>query len=169
MAETTAQDTARDLERIVASYGDLLFRTCLLTVGNHADAEDVMQETLLKYLYRKPVFRDGEHEKAWLLRVAINQSRDLLRAKKRSAAALEQYGRERAQTFSGAVEEGGPLLEALQTLPEKFKTVLLLHDVEEYKVSEVANVLGISVSAVKMRLQKGRRLLKEAYQRGKSI
>ncbi|MCH5183856.1 MAG: RNA polymerase sigma factor [Oscillospiraceae bacterium] len=161
MAETAAQD----LERIVADYGDKLFRVCLLTLGNHADAEDAMQETLLKYLYRKPVFRDGEHEKAWLLRVAVNQSRDLLRARSRR----EKYERESALTLSGGAGEsdGGPLLEALYALPEKFKTVLLLHDVEEYKVAEVANLLGISASAVKMRLQKGRRLLKEAYQRGK--
>lgn len=160
MAETTA---AQDIERVLAAYGDMLFRVCLLTLGNHADAEDGMQETLLKYLYQAPVFRDAEHEKAWLIRVAINCCHDLQRAQKRR----EHYERESAQgALFTSQEEAGPLLDALYTLPEKFKTVLFLHYVEEYKVTEVAELLGISVSAVKMRLQKGRRLLEEAYQRG---
>lgn len=164
MAETTA---AQDIERVLAAYGDMLFRVCLLTLGNHADAEDSMQEALLKYLYQAPVFRDAEHEKAWLIRVAINCCRDLQRARRRR----EYYERESAQSAQSvpARDEGGPLLDALYTLPEKFKTVLFLHYVEEYKVAEVAELLGISVSAVKMRLQKGRRLLEEAYQRGNEV
>lgn len=154
--------SADALERVIAAYGDMLFRVCLLTLGNHADAEDAMQETLLKYLSKAPVFRDEEHEKAWLIRVAVNQSRDLLRAQNRR----KKYERESARCVP-AGQDGGPLLDALLTLPEKFKTVLFLHYVEEYKVTEVAEVLGISASAVKMRLQKGRRLLEEAYVRGK--
>lgn len=159
-----SETAAQELERVLAQYGDLLFRVCLLTLDNRADAEDGMQETLLKYLCHAPAFRDSAHEKAWLIRVAMNCCRDLRRAQHRR----EKYEREMAQgaQSSPAEEEGGPLLEALYTLPEKFRTVLFLHYVEEYKVSEVAAVLGISVSAVKMRLQKGRKLLEEAYRRG---
>ena len=156
-----SETAAQDLERVIAQYGTMLFRVCMLTLENRMDAEDAVQETLFRYLYRAPAFRDAEHEKAWLLRVAVNLSRDVLRARKRRV----KYERESAQTVSPA-DDGGPLLDALFTLPEKFKTVLFLHYVEEYRVSEVASVLGISASAVKMRLQKGRKLLEEAYRKG---
>lgn len=152
----------KDMERIIGQYGAVLYRACLLTLGNRADAEDALQETLIKYLCKAPVFRDGEHEKAWLLRVAVNQSRDMLRARKRR----ERY---ELESFRNARtgQESGLLLDALASLPEKFKTVLFLHYVEEYKVSEIAEMLSLTGSAVKMRLQKGRTLLEEAYNRGK--
>ena len=57
------------------------------------------------------------------------------------------------------------ILEALMTLPEKFRIVLVLYYVEQYKIEDIAGVIGKSVSAVKMRLQKGRRLLKEIYRK----
>lgn len=155
--------TAEDMERVVERYGTMLFRVCLVTLGNHADAEDAVQETLLKYLCKAPTFRDGEHEKAWLIRVAVNRCRDFLRAQKRR----ETYEREGFRA-TGNGGEDGLILEALYSLPEKFKTVLFLHYVEEYKVSEIAEMLSLTQSAVKMRLQKGRRLLEEAYRKGRS-
>ena len=57
------------------------------------------------------------------------------------------------------------ILDSLMLLPEKFRMVLFLYYVEEYGVQEIANMIGKTPSAVKMRLQKGRRLLKEAYER----
>ena len=57
------------------------------------------------------------------------------------------------------------IIEALMTLPEKFRIVLVLYYVEQYKTEEIAKMIGKSSSAVKMRLQKGRRLLKEIYRK----
>lgn len=164
-AQAPAQMPEKDMERVVEQYGTVLYRACLVTLGNHADAEDALQETLLKYLCKSPVFRDGEHEKAWLIRVAVNQCRDAIRARKRR----EKYERESERVcFLNAErgEEDGRILDALCSLPEKFKTVLFLHYVEEYKVSEIAELLSLTQSAVKMRLQKGRTLLEAAYKRG---
>ena len=57
------------------------------------------------------------------------------------------------------------ILEALMTLPEKFRLVLILYYVEEYRIEEIAKIIGKTKSAVKMRLQKGRRLLEEIYRK----
>lgn len=117
-----------------------------------------MQETLIKYLQKAPVFEDAEHEKAWLIRVATNQCRDMLRFRSRHPV----INIEEINDFTGEKSDSG-IMEALMTLPDKFRTVLVLHYVEEYSIQEIAHIIGKSASAVKMRLQKGRRLLREAY------
>ena len=60
-------------------------------------------------------------------------------------------------------ESDTEIIDALMTLPEKYKIVLMLHYVEEYSTKEIAEMIGKTSSAVKMRLQKGRALLKAAY------
>ena len=75
MGETLPQEK---VERAIERYGDMLFRLCLVMLGNAADAEDALQETYLRYLQKAPAFADEEHEKAWLLTVAANRCRDLI-------------------------------------------------------------------------------------------
>ncbi len=150
--------TAEDIERVVDRYGDLLYRVCLVTLGSESDAEDAVQDALIRYMRKAPGFSNLEHEKAWLLKVAANRCRDMLRSRRRlvpmETADLSRYAE--------GPEEGG-VLEALMALPEKYRLTLTLHYVEGYSVREIAGMVGRTESAVKMRLQKGRRLLKEAY------
>lgn len=148
-----------NIERILNLHADRLYRLCLVMLGNPQDAEDAVQETLLKYLQKSPVFRDTEHEKAWLLTVAANTCRDQLRFRAR-------HPKVDFDSISLASEEkDNAILDALMTLPEKFRLVLVLHYVEGYSVKEIAAVIHKTVSAVKMRLQKGRRLLEECYRK----
>lgn len=142
----------------VEAHGDRLFRLCLVLLGSAIDAEDAVQETLLKYLQKAPVFETPEHEKAWLLRVAANHCRDVCRRQKRHPqTSLEELD------LPAPDAESRELLDALMTLPGKFRAVLVLHYVEGYRVEEVARIIGRTPSAVKMRLQKGRRLLAQQY------
>ena len=67
----------------VHKYGDMLYRLCFVMLRNTADAEDAVQETFIAYTTKSPVFSDKEHEKAWLLKVASNKCRDLLRFRNR--------------------------------------------------------------------------------------
>ena len=60
-------------ERALEQYGNMLYRIALTALGNSADAEDVVQETLIKHFEKAPVFTDDEHERAWLIRVAVNR------------------------------------------------------------------------------------------------
>ena len=151
---------AECIEKIMDTYGNLLFRLCLFTLGNADDAEDVVQETLIKYMQYAPDFKDENHEKAWLITVASNKSKDLLRFRKRHLTTeirdLTEY----------IPDNSNPeIIDALLSLPEKYRTVLILYYVEEFNVNEIAQIIDRSSSAVKMRLQKGRMLLKEAYRK----
>lgn len=148
------------LERILDAYGDMLFRLCLVMLKNQADAEDAVQETFLKYLQKAPVFSDLEHEKAWLLTVASNKCRDLLRFRTRHPSVSMEFLAEQS-----VPPRDGAILDALMEVPEKFRLVLILHYVEGYSTAEIARIIGRTGSAVKMRLQKGRKLLEEIYRK----
>ena len=152
------QNKTEKIEYLLQQYGNSLFRFCLFTLKNETDAEDVIQETFIRYLQKAPAFADAEHEKAWLFKVASNLCLDLLRYQKRH----RQEELDAAQYMSTAIENT-EILEALLELPEKFRLVLILYYVEGYQIREIAEIIQKSPSAVKMRLQKGRKLLKNAY------
>lgn len=158
--ENTLARPADEIEEIMHTYGNMLFRLCLITLGNASDAEDAVQETLIKYLRKAPHFRDAEHQKAWLITVATNQCRDILRFKKRHPVVDVGEIKE----FAGGEKDSG-ILDVLMTLPDKYRTVLVLYYVEEYSIESIAKIVGRTNSAIKMRLQKGRRLLSEAYRK----
>lgn len=151
---------AESIETIMHTYGNMLFRLCLITLGNASDAEDVVQETFIKYLQKAPEFENHEHEKAWLITVATNKCKDILRFKKRHPVVdIDEIN----EFTSDTTDKG--ILDALMTLPDKFRIALVLYYVEEYSIEDIARVIGKTPSAVKMRLQKGRRLLEEAYRK----
>lgn len=152
------------LEEILNQYGNMLFRYALLMLGNTQDAEDVVQDTLLKFWQKAPEFKDKDHEKAWLLTVTANRCRDLLRTRlRRGETALDSIA-ELPDARTNPMENSS-ILEALTRLPEKYKKVVYLYYVEGYKVEEIAGIIGKTASAVKMRLKKGRELLGEQYRK----
>ncbi len=160
---TNASERPADsIEAIVQTYGDLLFRLCYILLGNEADAEDAVQETLLTFLKKAPVFESVCHEKAWLITTSKNKCRDMLRFRKRHPLA-DPDALPEAETPSTSEPPDGGILEALMSLPEKYRLVLTLYYVEEYRIGEIAQMIGKTPSAVKMRLSKGRRLLEEKY------
>lgn len=159
MKDTSAWPTG-DIETIIKKYGDMLYRLSVIMLKNDSDAEDVVQETIIKYYQKAPTFEDSEHEKAWLIRVATNKCRDLLRFRLRHP----QIDDESLEKIVCHSSESG-ILEALTTLPEKYRLVLTLYYVEEYRVEDIAKIINRTSSAVKMRLQKGRKLLEEIYRK----
>ena len=163
----TSVRPADDIERIIDSYGNMLFRIALTTIGNTSDAEDAVQETFIKYIDKKMSFSQPEQEKAWLIRVLINKCRDVLRFYTRHQEIdideLSEYLSTDEQDDDRARDSG--ILDALMKIPEKFRTVMVLHYVEEYGVKDIARMMHLTVLAVKMRLQKGRKLLEEIYRR----
>ena len=135
-----------------AAYGPMVYRLAMVYLGNSADAEDVMQEAFIRLLYHAPAFADTEHEKRWLLRVAVNLCRNQLKG----------FWRKRAVTLDLDIEdpESTGVLETIVALPEKYKAPILLHYCEGYSVAEVGEILRLGQSAVKMRLKRGRELLR---------
>ena len=139
---------------LVEKYGPALFRLCLVMLRNAADAEDAVQEALLRYIERAPEFESPEAERAWLFTVASNRCRDALRAARRHPQlTLDELA------GLGAEESELGVLDALMRLPEKYRLALTLHYVEGYSTGEIASMTGRTPSCVKMRLKKGRELL----------
>lgn len=144
-----------EVRRILQSYGDMLYRTAYLLLGNPHDVQDVLQEVLLRYLEKEPAFHSQDHEKAWLLRVTSNCCKDCLRFRKRHTyIELEQL-----REYLPAQEEQ-QFIQELYALPAKWKTVLLLYYFEGYSIKEISEITRLSKSAVKKRLQRAREALK---------
>jgi len=155
-------------ERIARAYdlyGAQLYRVAYSLLQSRESAEDAVQDTFARYMtYDKP-FRDEEHEKAWLIRVTINRCRDLQRAGSvREYTPLEDLLHHPGQPDDGW-QEGQPVLRAVLALPEKYRTVLVLHGLEGQPVEVIASELHITASAVKMRLKRGREMLQLALEK----
>lgn len=146
-----------DIRRILQAHGDALYRTAFLLLGNQADVQDSLQEVLLRFFEKAPTFSTAEHERAWLLHVMTNCCMDCLRFRKKHTCVDLSILQECL-----AAPEQQAHIEELYALPAKWKSVLILHYFEGYSVAEIAQIMKLSESAVKKRLQRGREALKLA-------
>ncbi|MDE7324293.1 MAG: sigma-70 family RNA polymerase sigma factor [Lachnospiraceae bacterium] len=146
----------RDIREAVTKYSDMLYKICLVILCNEQDVQDAIQDTFCKYLEKKPDFRDEEHEKAWLIKVATNNCRDMIRFRVRHP----KISIDEVENILVAPEQRETLKELLE-LPVKHKTVIYLHYVEGYPIKEIADILGITESAVKSRLLRGRKQMRD--------
>ena len=159
----TAKDTDMRIntETAAEKYRDRLFAAAFHICRNAADADDVVQETLLRYHKTNMEYESEEHLKAWLLRVAINQAKNVNRSFFRHRIVpLEDY----METLSFESQESENLFLEVMRLPEKYRIVIHLYYYEEYSVKEISQILGISDSNTKIRLARGRAMLKEKLQ-----
>lgn len=142
-------------EVVYDKYSDMLYRLSLSHLLSREDAEDAVHDVFIKYYHSNPRFFSDEHEKAWFVRVAINQCHDIARKRKiRTHAPLED-----AEDVSAEIG-GGEMTDMVLRLEDTYKTPILLHYYEGYSIEECARILRISVSAVKMRLARAREKLK---------
>lgn len=151
----------KEAGRLAEKYAPAVYRLAYAHGGNAADAEDVMQDVFLRLLTKAPVFRDDDHAKAWLLRVAVNRARDLLRAARRQNVPLEM-----AENVSAPEQPAGETLQAVLALPPKLRLVVHLFYYEELSVKEIAAAVGISQGAVKARLSRARKQLRASLTEG---
>ena len=151
----------QEVEATVHSYSNMLFRLCFSFFGNTADAEDATQETMLKYLTSAPPFRDDEHKKAWLLRVASNICKDMLRHRKHEIT----LNTEDIQGYCSKDDLSADIISEVLRLPWKYRIVIHLFYVEGYKTNEIASLLSVSPAAVRKRLQYGRERLRINYKK----
>ncbi len=148
--------TETDVARVLRAYGDMLYRTAYLLLGNPHDAQDALQEVLLRYMEKAPDFQSPDHEKAWLLRVTSNCCKDCLRFRMRHTYIDLESLRELLPA-----PDKQQLVRELYALPARYKTVLILFYFEGYSAKEIAQILGLSENAVKKRLQRAREALKK--------
>lgn len=151
----------RELEKYFKKYCSLIFRVAFAEVKSHADAEDVLQETFIKLLRYHPVFESEEHEKAWLIRTAINLSKDLLKSKwQQATVGIDTVPNEEKTYMKVPYLEQDDTLWRVLALAEKYRQPLYLFYYEDYSVREIAHILDMPESTVKTNLRRGREILK---------
>lgn len=146
------------VNRAIEKYADMVRRLCLIHLQNRDDTEDIFQTVFLKYVLRSMPFESEEHEKAWLIRVTINACRDLRRSFFRShIVSLDEL----IDVPSPVLQDHRNVLEAVMSLPRKYKDVVYLHYYEGYTAGEIGKILGKNVNTVYTLLTRSKKLLKE--------
>lgn len=146
------------VQELAASYQGSLFAAAFNVCKNAQDAEDVVQDTFVQYYTTKKEFESEQHIRAWLMRVAVNKAKNINRTFwRRNKISIE----ESMETLVFETPAAETLFETVMQLSDKYRIVIHLYYYEEYAVREIAQILKLSESNVKIRLSRGRAMLKE--------
>ena len=146
------------MNRAVDRYADMVRRLCMIHLKNEADTEDIFQTVFLKYLLSPVVFESEEHEKAWLIRVTSNACKDLLKSFFRSRTTSLDDLLERPAELPPDHRE---VLEAVLSLPRKYREVIYLHYYEDYTAPQISRILGKKVNTIYTLLTRSKQMLRE--------
>lgn len=148
----------QEVNRVIELYGDTVRRLCMIYLKNYADTEDIFQNVFLKYATSSIKFENDEHEKAWFIRVTINKCKDL----------LKRFFRNRTVSLDDIVEKPEAIpsdyrevLEAVLSLPQKYRNVVYLHYYEGYSAPQISHILGKNVNTVYTLLTRSKKMLRE--------
>lgn len=148
----------QEVNRAVEQYADTVRRLCMIHLKNYHDTEDIFQTVFLKYVLSSVVFESAEHEKAWFIRVTINACRDLLKSFFHSRTVpIEELPVERA----ALTQNNSEVLEAVLSLPAKYRDVVYLHYYEGYSAVEIGGIMRKNVNTVYTLLTRARQMLRE--------
>jgi RNA polymerase sigma-70 factor (ECF subfamily) len=154
---------------LVHRHQDQVYRTAVRMVGPE-DAHDVTQEVFIKAWNELKRFRGGSALSTWLHRMTVNLSLNLIRGRKRERNRRERYG---PGVSAPAPAPDAPLLdeersrmvwEAIDALPERQRTAIIMHRFEELTAPRIAEVMGLSTGAVESLLHRAKLALLETFQ-----
>lgn len=153
--------TDGDIVRIVETYSDMLLRIALNRVKSVPAAEDIVQGVFERLMRRRPVFESREHEKAWLIRTAVNLClSDLRTQSRRGSVPLDEnmageYG-----------EDASEVLEAVRSLPIQDRYAVYLYYYEGYAVKDIGKMLKEPEGTISSRLSRARKKLRTLLEGG---
>ena len=148
----------QDINRAIEQYGNTVRRLCMIHLKNYHDTEDIFQTVFLKYFLSSVVFENDEHEKAWFIRVTINACKDLLKSFfHRHAVPLDELLNQSEEL----TPDNSDVLEAVLSLPEKYRDVVYLYFYEEYSAVEISRILRKKTNTIYTLLTRSKKLLKE--------
>lgn len=148
-----------DSDRIAAAlqkYSDMVYRICFIYLGRRPEVDDVFQEVFLKLLQKSISFTDEDHEKAWLIRVTINQCKDVTRGFWWKRIDL-------VENVELPLQDTGEreILLVVLSLPQKYKDVVYLYYYQEYTVPQMAQLLRRSENTIYSQLHRARELMRQ--------
>ena len=174
LVERVLAGDRRAFEPLVRKHERRVFRTTLAVLGNPEDAEEAMQDAFVKAFRHLGQFRREARFTTWLTRIAINEALQKRRTQKKYVSLADPENVEEGiepQTFEpwktnpehlfGKQEMHRMVEAAIQSLPDIYREVFILRDVEEMSAEEACEALGISLPAMKSRLQRARLLVRE--------
>ncbi len=148
--------TKTEYDEIYFAYADLLYRLALSHLKNSHDAEDAVQEAFIAYFHHNGSFTDENHRKAWLVRVLLNKCTDHIRKlSKIKTVDIDD-------NITAKTDGENDVYDMIMSLDEKYKTPILLYYFEGFNIKEISSILKLTESGVKMRLKRGREILKTA-------
>jgi RNA polymerase sigma-70 factor (ECF subfamily) len=153
------QSSADSYQALIDRYSLLVYRLAYVRTGNKFDADDIYQEVFLRCVRAKPQFRDEEHERAFLIRVTVNVSKNLLKSawRRRTVPLFDQADFMQDLPLAGECDD---LKAAIQKLPKKSRTIIHLHYFENMTAVEIGKALHIPASSVRVDLSRTRTKLK---------
>ena len=161
------QNQKQGVEGIFRRHVKTVYRLCYSYLGSAADAEDATQSVFMKLVDTPRTFENEEHEKAWLLRVAANHCKDVLKSAARTRnVALVDEGQSAALQIADPAAQAAQsdVLQAVLALPEAYKDCVYLHYYEGYKTDEIAQMTESNPSTVRNRLADARKMLKDTLE-----
>lgn len=145
--------------KAVDTYAGTLYRIACTYCRQHADAEDIVQTAFMKLYQTETEFQDEEHIKRWLIRVTVNEARNLCKSFwKKNVTSLESSGM--IQPYDFPRPEYSDLYDAVLSLPGKYKIVVHLYYYEDYSVKEIAEILSLKETTIQTQLMRARKQLK---------
>ena len=160
VAETESERIERETVEIMDQLGNAILRLAYSYLHNMEDAEDILQETLIKFVTAKPVFENEKHRKAWLLTVTANLAKN--RIEYNRVRSSEELNEEIAGAAPEEEEDDLSFVwEAVKKLPDNQREVIHLFYQEGYKTAEIANILGRKEATIRSDLKRARDKLKE--------
>ena len=148
-------NTPAEAQRFVTDYADPILRLCMTYSLTREDAQDICQEIFLKLLEQEKEFTDREHEKAYIIKMAVNACKNLLKsAGRRRVVPMDQ-----AERVPAPEGESSELIELIRTLPEHYGAVVYLFYYEGYSLDEIAKLCSCTPAAARKRLSRSRKLL----------
>ncbi|MFL6736866.1 MAG: RNA polymerase sigma factor [Sphingomonas sp.] len=178
LARRCAEGEVAAVRHLVSANNQRLFRVAWSVLKNRSEAEDVLQSSYAKALAAIGAFEGRSSLATWLTRIAINEALARRRVQERRRKHLEAEGVQVLETYREQLAKGSQapspeaeaarhqlrliLERAIADLPENFRTVFVLHEIEGVSVEEAAAALQIPVGTVKTRLMRARRKLQQA-------
>ena len=160
MHETPRQDSREDkLQRLMDTHGTSVLRVCYLYLKDHALAQDAAQTTFLKAWQALHTLREGATEKAWLMRIAVNTCKTMLRSSEYRLYAHNPDMDELPEPSSDAPSQDDTVLNAVFSLPLMYREVVLLTYYQGLSSTDVSHILRVPQSTVLTRLHRARKLL----------
>lgn len=146
------------VENALNLFGDAVLRLAYSYLKTREDAEDVVQDTLIRLMQSEEIFENEEHMKAWMLRVAANLCKDILKSSRRQkeVAMVEGYEEGVEDEYNTGEND---VMKAVMSLPEKYRSVIHLYYFEEYATKEIAVITGKKEATVRSLLKRGREKL----------